>query len=118
MIPAPAQGAVLVVCRQNEEEVLEPCKNLHHEPTAFCVKTERDFLSALMGGCSTPIGALAELEGDEVFFRGNLLDESGEKMVSIEKRISMELAASLGIASAHELLRNGTDGIIVKRQHA
>ncbi len=117
MIPAPAQGAILVVCRENEKEILEWCHKIHHEPTAFCVKIERDFLAAMLGGCSTPIGALAETEGEEVFFRGNLLDPSGDKMFSIEKRISVELAASLGTAAAYELLSSGGQEILEKKQH-
>src|SRR5450755_3827190 len=118
MIPAPAQGAILVICREKEEGLMDLCQNLNHESTAFCVKIERDFLSALLGGCSTPIGALAEREGEEIFFRGNLLDSAGEKMFSIEKRISTELAASFGISAAHELLRNGGNEILEKKQHA
>jgi hydroxymethylbilane synthase len=118
MIPAPAQGAILVVCREREEDLFELCQKLNHEPTAFCVKTERDFLAALLGGCSTPIGALAEMTGEEIFFRGNLLDTSGEKMFSIEKRISTELAASLGTAAAHELLSSGGNEIMEQKQHA
>jgi hydroxymethylbilane synthase len=117
MIPAPAQGAILVVCREKDEEIFEKCHGLHHESTAFCVKIERDFLAAMLGGCSTPIGALAETEGEEVFFRGNLLDPSGDKMFSIEKRISMVLAASLGTAAAHELLRSGGQEILEQKQH-
>jgi hydroxymethylbilane synthase len=117
MIPAPAQGAILVVCRENEKEIIEICHKIHHESTAFCVKIERDFLAALLGGCSTPIGALAETEGEEVFFRGNLLDPSGDKMYFIEKRISVELAASLGTAAAHELLSSGGKEILEMKQH-
>jgi hydroxymethylbilane synthase len=117
MIPAPAQGAVLVVCRGKEEELFGLCQKLHHESTAFCVKIERDFLSTLLGGCSTPIGALAEIEGDEIFFRGNFLDPAGEKMFSIEKRISLELATSLGISAAHELIRSGGKEILELKQH-
>jgi hydroxymethylbilane synthase len=118
MIPAPAQGAILVVCREKEKVMIEKCHKIHHESTAFCVKIERDFLAALLGGCSTPIGALAETEGGEVFFRGNLLDPSGKKMFSIEKRISVELASSLGTGAAHELLSSGGQEILEKKQHA
>jgi hydroxymethylbilane synthase len=118
MVPAPAQGAILVVCREKEDNLFTLCRNLHHETTAFCVKIERDFLAGLLGGCSTPIGALAVLEGAEIFFRGNLLDPSGEKMVSVEKRISLELATSLGLAAAHELLRSGGNEILEQKQHA
>lgn len=117
MIPSPAQGAILVVCLEQDETVLTHCQLLNHEQTAFCVKTERDFLTGLMGGCSTPIGALAEIEGEELFFRGNLLNESGNKMHTIEKRISMELAASLGTAAAHELLSNGGTEILIQKHH-
>jgi len=107
MIPAPAQGALLVVCRGNDDELLPFCAKLNDEHTAFSAKIERDFLSALMGGCSTPIGALAEIENEEVYFRGNLTSIDGKKQVSIEKNISVELAASLGISAAHELLESG-----------
>lgn len=118
MIPAPAQGAILVVCREQDKAVFSDCHKLQDETTAFCVKIERDFLSTLLGGCSTPIGALAELEGDEVFFKGNLLDTAGQKLFSIERRLSTDLASSLGVSAAHELLRNGGNEILEQKQHA
>ena len=118
MIPAPAQGAILVVCRENEEAIKAQCLKLNHETTSFCVKIERDFLAGLLGGCSTPVGALAEQIEDEIYFRGNLSDHSGEKMFSIEKRISTELSAPLGTAAAHELLRNGGNELVEKKLHA
>lgn len=117
MIPAPAQGAILIVCRERDTHIFDQCRQLHHEPSAFCVKIERDFLATLLGGCSTPIGALAEIAGDEIFFRGNLLDGSGEKKFSIEKRISIELGAAIGISAAHELLSHGGNALIEKKQH-
>jgi hydroxymethylbilane synthase len=117
MIPAPAQGAILIVCQEKNKEVFNHCRKLNHETTACCVKIERDFLAGLLGGCSTPIGALAEWNGDNIFFRGNLLDPTGEKMYSIEKRISVELAAPLGTAAAHELLLNGGNELLQMKQH-
>jgi len=118
MIPAPAQGAILVVCREKNRNIFDQCRPIHHEATGACVKIERDFLAGLLGGCSTPIGALAELVGDEIYFRGNLLDHTGENMVSIEKRITIDLAAPLGTAAAHELLRNGGKELLENKLHA
>jgi hydroxymethylbilane synthase len=118
MIPAPAQGAILVVCRENDEKIFSLCRSLHHEQTAFCVKIERDFLSALLGGCSTPIGALAEIDGEEILFRGNLLDPTGVKKLAVEKRVSVEIGTAIGISAAHELLRNGGSELIEQKQHA
>jgi hydroxymethylbilane synthase len=117
MVPAPAQGAILVVCREKDENIFSLCRNFHDEETAFCVKIERDFLSTLLGGCSTPIGALAEIIGEEIFFQGNLLDPSGRKKFSVEKRISVEIGAAIGISAAHELLDNGGKELIEKKQH-
>jgi hydroxymethylbilane synthase len=117
MIPAPAQGAILVVCREKEMDIRDLCKKINHEATAFCVKIERDFLAALLGGCSTPIGALAESEGDNIFFRGNLLDARGQKMYSIEKRISSDLATSIGSSAAQELLENGGSEILKEKNY-
>jgi hydroxymethylbilane synthase len=117
MIPAPAQGAILVVCREKEMDIRDICKKINHETTAFCVKIERDFLAALLGGCSTPIGALAESEGDNIFFRGNLLDPLGQKMYSIEKRISSDLATSIGSSAAQELLSNGGSEILKEKTY-
>jgi hydroxymethylbilane synthase len=118
MIPAPAQGAVMVVCRSRDENIISRCQSIHHRQTAFCVQIEREFLAGLLGGCSTPIGALAELTGEDIFFRGNLLDPSGNKMFSIEKRVSIELASSLGSSAARELLDNGGREILEQKLHA
>src|SRR4051794_36237132 len=69
MLPAPAQGAIMVVCRTNNDEAKEVCNKLNDEATALCTKIERDFLRTLMGGCSTPISALAIVEDDMVSFK-------------------------------------------------
>ena len=69
MLPAPAQGAIMIVCREDDDYAFENCQSFNDEETALCTKIERDFLSALMGGCSTPISALAEIINDEVHFK-------------------------------------------------
>ena len=66
MLPAPAQGAIMVTARKGDERTLRACNRINHVQTAFCVKAERDFLSELMGGCATPISALATLSKDQL----------------------------------------------------
>jgi hydroxymethylbilane synthase len=117
MLPAPAQGALMIICREKDEAVLQACGRLNHKNTAFCAHIERDFLSALMGGCSAPIGALAGIEDEEVYFRGNLTGTDGKEQVTIEKKVSVELAASLGAAAGQELLENGALGILQNIKH-
>ena len=66
MVPAPAQGAIVMVCLESETEVLEACGALNHEETEICTNMERLFLKELEGGCSAPIGALAFIKNEEL----------------------------------------------------
>jgi len=107
MLPAPSQGAIMIACREYDNETQEKCSLLNDEATALCTKIEKDFLRTLSGGCSTPISALAEIEEDELFFRGNIFSLDGSKKAEIEKVIPTEIAAHIGKLAAEELLING-----------
>lgn len=104
MLPAPAQGAIMVVCREDDEYFIDACREFNDEATALCVKIERDFLRALMGGCTTPISALAEIKGEEVFFRGNIFSPDGKEKTEISKTARLENAAELGYLAGREVL--------------
>jgi hydroxymethylbilane synthase len=107
MLPAPAQGAIMIVCREGDNEVLEACEPLNDRDTAFCTKIEREFLRALLGGCSTPISALAEIEDGDVYFRGQILSLDGRQKVEVERILPVDKADHIGTEAAEELLANG-----------
>jgi hydroxymethylbilane synthase len=115
MLPAPAQGAILVACRHEDDQIFTHCQALNHPDTALCTKIERDFLRTLLGGCATPIGALAEIEDGDLYFSGQLLSPDGRQSFSIEKILPAEIADGIGRAAAEELLERGgreiADGI-------
>jgi hydroxymethylbilane synthase len=104
MLPAPAQGAIMVVCREDDQFSFEACQSFNHNPTALCAKIERDFLRTLMGGCSTPISAFAEISDGMVVLKGNIISPDGRQIVEIEKDCTVEEADTLGIIAANELL--------------
>jgi len=118
MLPAPAQGAIMVVCRKDDNQVFEYCNSFNDPVTALCTKIEREFLKTLLGGCSTPISALAELQNDIIHFQGNILSPDGKNKVSIEKSIPLEEACSSGIVAAKELLVNGGQQIADNIEYA
>ena len=62
MIPAPAQGAIMVACLEKDQFVIDACEQLNHYETKDCVGIEREFLRLLEGGCTAPIGALAYVD--------------------------------------------------------
>jgi len=107
MLPAPAQGAVFIACREDDEQNYLRCQPLNDPDTALCTSIERDFLRGLLGGCSTPISALAEIEGGDVYFSGQLMSPDGRQQVTIEKILPVEIAAGVGKTAAEELLARG-----------
>src|ERR1043165_7463737 len=112
MLPAPAQGAIMVVCKDGDMQALDACLNFNDTDTALCTALERDFLRALMGGCSTPISALAEVVGNRGVFRGNILSLDGKEKVEVEQNAAIADALSLGKDAAAELLGNGGQKIL------
>jgi hydroxymethylbilane synthase len=107
MLPAPAQGAIVVVCKSNDDYAKEACSQFNDAYTELCTRIERDFLRALLGGCSTPISALAEVDDGQLIFKGNILSLDGSKKIEIEKVVPIRDAAFLGKEAAYELLSNG-----------
>ncbi len=107
MLPAPAQGAIVVVCRETDNDSFNASSELNDEATAICTKIERDFLRELLGGCSTPISALAQLENNTIHFKGNILSIDGKHKTEIERSIKKEDSHALGKQMAIELLKNG-----------
>jgi hydroxymethylbilane synthase len=118
MLPAPAQGAIMIVCRGGDEDCLQACDLLNDAATATCAKIERDFLRILLGGCSTPISALAEIKDDQIHFRGNILSADGKEKVSIDKWITRAEANEAGSVLANEILLNGGEKIALAIRNA
>ncbi len=112
MLPAPAQGAIMIVCRENDLSSFESCQLLNDANTALCTKIERDFLRTLLGGCATPISALAEISEDRVVFKGNILSIDGKE--KFETTITKPVSSSedLGISIGKQLLEMGADKIV------
>lgn len=112
MLPAPAQGVVVVICREDDLETLQICSQFNDIETDICTSVERDFLNHLYGGCSAPIGALAEITDGKILFKGNLLSVDGKIKYEIEESISVDDAVTLGYQSAQKILKMGGEIII------
>jgi hydroxymethylbilane synthase len=114
MIPAPAQGAVAVVCRENDKETAAICKGFHHTETALCTRIERSFLNKLNGGCSAPIGAYAKIEAGVVKLQAIVMDPNAEIKIEVTLEKELALAEGLGIEAAEYALAKGAKDIIDK----
>ena len=117
MLPAPAQGAIMVVGRSNDDPVLEACSYLNDAPTAMCTAIERNFLKALLGGCSTPISALAVVENNHIHFKGNITSPNGKQSVDVESVVHTDKSNGLGEKEAMNILEKGGRAIAEKLRH-
>ena len=107
MIPAPAQGAMVVVAMQNDDFCQEAVAKLNHKETQICTHIERQFLKTLEGGCTAPIGALATINNNEIHFVGNLFSIDGKEKLEIERTISSDNWTDFGKNCADEILEKG-----------
>jgi hydroxymethylbilane synthase len=107
MIPAPAQGAVMIAALEKDEDILEACKEINHEDTATCVGIEREFLRVLEGGCTAPIGALAMIFDEEIKFKGTLFSPDGKNKMEFYKEVPANNASDLGEYGANYILERG-----------
>ncbi|GAA0714749.1 hydroxymethylbilane synthase [Aquimarina litoralis] len=114
MIPAPAQGAMLVVAKEDDTYCLEALEKLDHEHSKICVHVEREFLRKLEGGCTAPIGALATIEEDEFHFTGALFSLDGKEKIEVAETIKLEDVNEFGIRCAEKVLNNGGKELMQK----
>lgn len=107
MVPAPAQGAMVVVAMEKDEFCKEALAKLNHKETEICTEIEREFLKTLEGGCTAPIGALAKFNSKEIEFEGVLFSLDGKEKHTIKKSCTFDSYKNFGKSCAEEILNNG-----------
>ncbi|WP_406061160.1 hydroxymethylbilane synthase [Micromonospora sp. NBC_00860] len=121
MLPAPAQGALAVECRVDDQDLVELLAVLDHAPSRAAVTAERAFLATLEAGCSAPVAAYAELAegetGDEIYLRGAVISPDGTRDLRLSRTGTPADAAEIGKALAAELLELGADSILGHEGH-
>ena len=107
MIPAPAQGAMVVVAMEHDSFCREVIGKMNDTNTDICTKIERDFLRTLEGGCTAPIGAFATITGDLIELEGILLSIDGQTKIEVKKQTTLSNHKNFGVLCAKEVLENG-----------
>ncbi len=113
MLPAPGQGALAVECRSADTGLVEALAALEDPYTRAQVTAERAVLSTLEAGCSSPVGAMAEIaeseDGEELWIRAVVLSSDGA--LAVRKSLSGKPADAeeIGRRLATEMLEDGAD---------
>jgi hydroxymethylbilane synthase len=110
MLPAIAQGAIGIERRGDDTRAAALLAAIHDVPTGARVAAERAFLGRLDGSCETPIGALAEIDGDTLCLRGEILSEDGARVLTDEASGPIASGPDMGNAMALRLLTRAGPG--------
>lgn len=111
MCPAAGQGALGIEIRRGDTETLKHLQFLNHQPTRTAVEAERALLNELGGGCQVPIGAHAEINGDEVKLIGVVARPDGSLVLRDVRygndpvKLGEELGKSLLERGGREILK-------------
>lgn len=118
MIPAPAQGIVMITALADDAYSLEACEKINHKETQICASVERDFLNLLEGGTTTPIGALAYVhhEKETVVFKGVLLSQDGKRKIDVTKETKLGYEHTIARYCVGEIIEKGGKGIIIRNE--
>lgn len=114
-LPAPAQGAIAIECRNDDDAVQAACAALEHAPTRICVEAERAMNRALHGSCHVPVAALARLDGSDLALDGLVGDAGNGHAVRASAQTVVDgadAARALGVQVAERLLAQGARALI------
>lgn len=109
-LPAPAQGAIAIECRQDDAAIAALCAALDDAQTRRCVEAERAMNRALHGSCHVPVAALATLHDEMLFLQGLVGDAANGHCIraagegSDPPALGMQVAGQLLAQGAGELL--------------
>lgn len=88
LLPAPAQGAIVLECRADDEAARTALAAISHADTLAAVRTERAVLDRLGADCRSPVACLAEVDGNVLRLRLQLLALDGSRSIGEETRLA------------------------------
>jgi hydroxymethylbilane synthase len=110
-MPAPGQGILALVAREDNRKILELLQSIEDPQTRAQAEAERELVNVLEGGCKVPIGALASSNRDSLRVTGTILSNDGKTRLESTKSGNIKEAASLGRKAAEELISKGAKKI-------
>jgi hydroxymethylbilane synthase len=113
-IPAPAQGALAVQTRETDIEIGKVVTAIDDEKVRMVTFAERQVLATMQCGCHAPVGAFANIVGDNIEICAFISDLEGENLVRREIVGPASKGQALAEELAQELLQDGGREILAK----
>ena len=96
IIPSVGQGVVALQCRKNDTEIIKLLNNVNHKSTNICITAERQFLKVLEGDCETAVGAIANLQNENINLEAELFSIDGQQRFYHKASKNINLSLELG----------------------
>lgn len=111
-LPAPAQGAIAIECREDDAETRALCATLDHAATRTCVEAERAMNRALHGSCHVPVAAFARLDGEHLHLHGLVGSAADGRAIRAQAQGRGDAPECLGLEVAQSLQQQGAGELI------
>jgi hydroxymethylbilane synthase len=109
-LPAPAQGAIGIECRSDDERVRGLLQAIDHAPSRAEIEAERALLAALGGTCHSPVGVLCcPADGGLAMSAALFSPDGSERVAGKASFASGDLDGPARLA--RDLLERATPGI-------
>jgi hydroxymethylbilane synthase len=111
-LPAPAQAAVAIECRQDDADTIALLKALDDAATRTCVEAERAMNRALDGSCHVPVAGLAQWRGEDLWLQGLVGGVTDGRAVRAQAQGPASDPEALGQEVARQLLAGGAGELL------
>ncbi|KQY54900.1 hydroxymethylbilane synthase [Lysobacter sp. Root494] len=111
-LPAPAQGAIAIECREDDADTRALCATLDHAATRTCVEAERAMNRALHGSCHVPVAAFARLDGERLYLHGLVGSAADGRAIRAQAQGRGNAPEGLGLEVAQSLQQQGAGELI------
>jgi hydroxymethylbilane synthase len=108
-VPAPGQGAIGIVCRKDNKNLITKLQKIEDKPSRYAIDAERSLIHYLNAGCRFPVGAIAlpNLKTNRIVMYSTVFSADGTQSINIKKSNVISNASQVGRDVAIDLLSKG-----------
>ena len=109
--PSPGQGALAIVCREDDSKTLEILQQIEDPKSRKEIEAERALSDSVDSGCRFPVGAFAISDSNSLTLKVAVYSMDGKKSIILEKSDNIDNAIELGKSLGGELKDRGVSEI-------
>ena len=103
IIPSVGQGVIAAQCKSDDKFIKNILQKINHEKTYKSVQAERNVLKVLKGDCDTAVGAISEIDKDNITLEAELFSLDGKERFHCKSTTDIKYASELGIEIGENL---------------